>query len=497
MRTIAELLRWRARRHPDLPATWFEGRTRTFAELNASTSALAAGLVGELGVRPGDRVAILDKNSDAYFELLFALDKAGAVAVPVNWRLTPPEVATVVGDAEPAALVVGDGLRAQADRVGCRVLGFGELPRDGDGQDPRRDREDAVTWQLYTSGTTGLPKGAMLTNRNLLGLIGPLGWEAPELQEGARGLVAMPLYHIGGCGWGLAVLTQGATAVVVREVVPQHLLDVIAGQRVNSAFLVPAVLLFLTQLPGVGDTDFSALRNIAYGASPISQELLLRSLDVFKCRFTQLYGLTETTGAITALRHEDHHGERLSSCGRAMFGGEVRVVDPLGAELPAGEIGEVVYRGGGTMQGYWRRPEDTAAVIRDGWFHTGDAGSVDADGFVSIRDRIKDMIVSGGENVYPAELESVLMGHPAVADVAVIGVPDDRWGETVKAIVVRAPGAELTEDELIEWSRGRLAGYKRPRSVDFADAIPRNPSGKILKRELREPYWSGQVRQIH
>jgi acyl-CoA synthetase (AMP-forming)/AMP-acid ligase II len=495
VRTIAEMLRWRARRHPDLPAIWFQGRTRTFAELDESTSALAAGLVGELGVRPGDRVAILDKNSDVYLELLLALDKAGAVGVPVNWRLTATEVAAVVGDADPAALVVGDDLRAAADQVTCRVLGFGELPR-GAG-DPHRDREDAVTWQLYTSGTTGLPKGAMLANHNLLGLIGPLGWEAPELVEGARGLVAMPLYHIGGCGWALAVLTQGCTAVVVREVVPPDLLRILAEQRVNSAFLVPAVLLFLTQVPGVEETDFSALRNIHYGASPISRDLLMRSIEVFKCRFTQLYGLTETTGAITALRHEDHHGERLLSCGRAMFGAEIKVVDPMGAEVAAGEIGEVVYRGIGLMQGYWRRPDDTAAAVRDGWFHTGDAGSMDADGFLYIRDRIKDMIVSGGENVYPAELESALMGHPAVADVAVIGIPDDRWGETVRAIVVRTPGAGLTEEELIDWSRERLAGYKRPRSVSFAESIPRNPSGKILKRELREQYWAGRARQVN
>ncbi|HSR22364.1 MAG TPA: AMP-binding protein [Candidatus Eisenbacteria bacterium] len=492
---MAEMLRWRARRHPELAATWFQGRTRTFGELNASTSALAAGLVGDLGVKPGDRVAILDKNSDDYLELLLALDKAGAVAVPVNWRLTPPEVAAVVDDADPAALVVGEELRASADRVGCRVIGFGELPR-GDG-DPHRDREEAVAWQLYTSGTTGLPKGAMLSNQNLLGLIGTLGWEAPELQEGARGLVAMPLYHIGGCGWALAVLTQGSAAIVVREVVPQELLQVMAEQRVNSAFLVPAVLLFLTQIPGVEDTDFSALRNIHYGASPISQELLLRSIDVFKCRFTQLYGLTETTGAITALRHEDHRGGRLLSCGRPMFGAEVRVVDPFGADVPADEIGEIVYRGAGMMQGYWRRSDETAAAVRGGWFHTGDAGNLDADGFLYIRDRIKDMIVSGGENIYPAELESVLMGHPAVADVAVIGVPDDRWGETVKAIVVRRPGAELTGQELVDWSRDRLAGFKRPRSVDFVEAIPRNPSGKILKRELREEYWADRTRRVN
>lgn len=495
VRTVAEVLRWRARRHPAQPMTWFQGRTRSFAEVNASSSALAGGLVSQLGIQPGDRVAILDKNSDDYLELIFALDKAGAVMVPVNWRLTPREVAQVVNDADPKVLVVGEDLRPGAAEVSTQVLGFGELPRGGD--DPRRDREDAVTWQLYTSGTTGVPKGAMLTNRSLLGPVGPLGFEIPELVEGSRSLVAMPLYHIGGCGWALAALTCGATSVVVREVIPPELLKVMVEQRVETAFLVPAVLLFMTQIPGVDQEDFSALKNVVYGASPISQDILRRSIETFGCRFTQVYGLTESTGAITALRHEDHVADRLLSCGRASFGNEIEAVDPTGQEVPPGEIGEIVYRGIGVMAGYWRRPQETEDAIRDGWLHTGDAGSIDEDGFIFIRDRIKDLIVSGGENIYPAELESVLAEHPAVADVAVIGIPDDRWGETVKAIVVRRGGATLLEEELISWSRERLAGYKRPRSVDFVDSIPRNPSGKILKRELREPYWAGVARRVH
>jgi long-chain acyl-CoA synthetase len=496
VRTVAEVLRWRARRRPELPMTWFQGRSRTFAEVDESSSRLAAGLGPELGVRAGDRVAILDKNSDDYIELMFALDKAGAVTVPVNWRLTASEVRQVVNDADPKLLVAGEQFTGSVEEVRCRTLGFAELPRT-EGGDPHLDREDAVTWQLYTSGTTGVPKGAMLTNRSLLGLVGPLGFEVPEVVEGSRSLVAMPLYHIGGSGWALAVLAYGATAVVVREVLPPELLKVIVEQRVETGFLVPAVLLFMTQLPGVEQSDFSALRNIAYGASPISQELLRRSIETFRCRFTQVYGLTETTGAITALRHEDHTGQRLLSCGRPMFGAEIGAVDPMGEQVAPGEIGEIVYRGSGLMAGYWRKPEDTAAAVRDGWFHSGDAGSIDEDGFIYIRDRIKDMIVSGGENIYPAELESQLAGHPDVADVAVIGVPDDRWGEAVKALVVRRPGTSLTGDELMEWSRSRLAGYKRPRTVDFIEAIPRNPSGKILKRELREPYWAGQARRVH
>ncbi|MDQ6772650.1 MAG: AMP-binding protein [Candidatus Dormibacteraeota bacterium] len=497
MRTVAEVIRWRAQRHPDLPATWFQGRIRTFGELDARSSALAGGLTSGAGLRPGDRVAVLDKNSDDYVELLVALAKAGVVAVPVNWRLTPPEVKAVVGDAKAKLLVVGPGLEPAAGAVEAPVVGYDDLARGGD--DPRADREEAVAWQLYTSGTTGLPKGAMLTNLNLVaGLGGSLAFECPEIRQGGRGLVAMPLYHIGGSGWLLGVIAGGACAVLVREVVPAELLQVIVEQQVQTGFLVPAVLLFLTQLPRAGQADFSALESILYGASPISQDLLRRAIETFGCRFTQVYGLTETTGAITALQHEHHGGERLLSCGRAMFGGEITILDPEGRVLERGQIGEVAYRGPGVMAGYWNRPEDTRAVTtEDGWFRTGDAGTMDEEGFVYIRDRIKDMIVSGGENIYPAELESVLAGHSQVADVAVIGVPDERWGEVVKAVVVRRPGSELSADELVSWARERLAGFKLPRSVDFVEAVPRNPSGKILKRELREPYWAALGRRVN
>ena len=496
MQTVAELLRWRAARHPDLPCTWFEGATRTFGELDRTSSELAAGLVRN-GLQPGDHVCILDKNSDAYFELVFAVAKCGAIATPINWRLTAPEVARVGADAEPALFVAGDGFADIARAAGFEPVGWSQLPRVEGGADPRRDREEQVAWQLYTSGTTGLPKGAMLTNRNLTALGGAFAYEVPELRQGGRALVAMPLYHIGGSGWGLVALAAGSCLVITREVIPAELLRVIAEQRVETAFLVPAVLLFMCQLPESATADLSSLTNIVYGASPITPSVLGRALETFGCRFTQVYGLTETTGAITALSHEDHAGDRLLSCGRPFWGADMRVVGASGEELPRGEVGEIVYRGPGTMAGYWNRPDDTADVIRDGWFHTGDAGFMDEQGFIYIKDRLKDMIVSGGENVYPIEVESVLAGHPAVADVAVFGVPDDRWGEAVRAAVVLRPGGEVTEAELIEWTRERLAGFKRPRAIAFVEAIPRNPSGKILKRELRAPYWEQAARQVN
>ncbi len=495
MQTLPELIRWRARRHPELEALREPGRSVTWGELDAHTTALANGL-RSLGLHSGERVAILDKNSVAYLEVMIAIAKLGAVSAPVNWRLTPREVHTVVGEAKARLCVVGAEFADHAAGLDARVLGFDEVPVE-DGPDPQGDVDPtAVCWQLYTSGTTGIPKGAMLTHRNLYA-----GWpsillECPEMREGSRALVAMPLYHIGGCGWAGAALYAGATCSVVREIVPQQLLQTIVDERIECGFLVPAVLLFLSQLPGIEQADLSHLRRILYGASPITPELLTRCIELFKADFTQVYGLTETTGAISALQHHDHHGERLLSAGKPMLGTRVRVVDADGNDLPSGEVGELLIAGEQVMLGYHDRPEDTAAVIRDGWFHSGDAAALDADGYIHIRDRIRDMIVTGGENVYPIEVESVIAEHPAVADVAVIGVPDHRWGETVKAVVVLRDGASVSEAEIVDFTRDRLAGFKRPTSVDFVTSIPRNPTGKILKRELREPYWQGQQRRV-
>jgi long-chain acyl-CoA synthetase len=498
LRTTAELVRFWAVRRPAAAATWFEGRTRTWAELDRLTDELAAGLVDRLGLQPGDHLAILDQNSDDYLALLYACDKAGLVATLLNWRLTGREVAQLVRDAEATCIVAGEAFRSTADAAGVRVIGFDELPRVAGGRDPGRDDERRVFWQLYTSGTTGMPKGAMITGHNLFSTICNFATEMPEIRVGARCLVPMPLYHTGGCGWCTAVLLHGGTAVILRELDPEEVLRTIVEQEVSVGFVVPALLLALTRTPYAQSGDFSRLTSILYGASPIARPVLESAIETFHCRFTQCYGLTETTGPITFLHHEDHKGDRLLSCGRATFGSQLEVVDTDGRELPRGEIGEIVYRGPGTIEGYWKRPEDTAAAIRGGWFHTGDAGTQDDDGYFYIKDRVRDMIVSGAENVYPAEIESVVAAHPGIADVTVIGVPDERWGETVKAIVVRRPEAPLlSEAEVIEWARPRLAGYKRPHSVDFVEALPRNPSGKVLKRELRERYWQGVGRRVN
>jgi len=495
MRTIAELLRWRARRHPSLAAVWFEGQSQSYGELDASSSQLAGGFVETLGLAPGDRVAILDKNSAAYLELFFALDKAGVVAAPLNWRLTPHEVKQILDDIKPRLIVAGPEFKAHVAGTNARAMTFADLPRGG--SDPMRDRNGAVSFQFCTSGTTGLPKGAMLTGWNVLNVGLCIALEVPEIREGGRHLVCLPMFHIGGAGWAIWAMQQGSAAIITREAVPELLLRTMVEQKVETALLAPTLMLFLTELPQSRTADFSALKHIVYGTAPISPDLLRRSLETFKCRFSQLYGLTETTGPFTALGHEDHVGERLLSCGRPMFGGRVRVVDGQDKDLPPHEIGEILYQGENLMTGYWAREDATAEAMRGGWFHTGDAGYLDAEGFIFLKDRIKDTIVSGGENVYPAEVEAVLMGHPEVLECAVIGVPDPKWGETVKAVVVRRAGAKFTEGSLLEWTRDKLAGFKRPRSVDFIDTLPRNASGKLLKRTLREPYWQGYARRIN
>jgi len=495
VRTIAELIRWRGQRHPDLDAIWYEGSATTYGELNRSSSELAGGLVRELGLQPGDRVAILDKNCPEYLELIFALDKAGGVAAPLNWRLTPREIKAIVEDIKPVLLVTGDEFKGHGAELGVRTLTFAELPRGG--EDPQRDVDGAVSTQFCTSGTTGLPKGAMLSGAAMLNTGLCLALEMPEMREGGRSLVCMPMFHTGGTGWAIWSMQEGMTVVIVREIDPPKLLDVIVQQKIETALLVPAVMLFLTELPQARTADFSSLKHITYGTAPIAPDLLKRCIDMFKCRLNQIYGLTETAGPFSSLPFEHHDGDKLLSCGRPMFGARARIVGSDGKELPRGEIGEICYQGESLMSGYWARPEATADAIRDGWFHSGDAGYIDEDGFIFVKDRIKDMIVSGSENVYPAEIEAVIAGHPDIVECAVIGVPDKKWGEAVKAVVVKRAGSTLTETDLIDWMRDKIAGFKRPRSVDFIDQLPRNASGKLLKRTLREPYWMGLERRVN
>jgi long-chain acyl-CoA synthetase len=435
----------------------------------------------------------------------------------VNWRLAPPEIRYTVNDAQAKVLFVGEEFVPAIDQIAqeletvTKIIVAGKHPTHEiyedwisryDAVDPGVESQpDDVAFQLYTSGTTGLPKGAMLMNSNMDVLMQnaiPQWGFRPD----AVSLVVMPLFHIAGGGWAFAGIYSGCHSVMLREVDPAEILATMPKYGVTTTIFVPAVLQFLLQVPGVADVDFSALEYILYGASPISEDVLRRAIQTFGCKFAQAYGLTETTGGIVSLPPEDHDPDRapelLRSAGKPWPWVELRIVDANGNDAADGEVGEIWTKSAQNMKGYWSMPDATAEVMMpDGWLRTGDAGYL-KDGYLYLYDRVKDMVVSGGENVYPAEIENVLMSHPDVADTAVIGVPDERWGETVKAIVVRAEGCSLSEADIIEFARANLAGYKCPKSVDFVEGpLPRNPSGKLLKRVLREPYWEGQARRIH
>jgi len=311
-------------------------------------------------------------------------------------------------------------------------------------------------------------------------------------------LLCMPLFHIAGVNVGLIGLFEGAKVTVLPEVDPVEILRLIEVEKISILFMVPAVILFLMQLPNIGDADVSSVRQVVYGASPIAEELLLQAGEKFGCDFVQVYGLTETTGSGTHLLPEDHDPARqkLRSCGKPNKGVEIRIVDEQGKEVAQGEVGEITMRSVAIMKGYWAKPDATKDAVRNDWFYTGDAGFFDDEGYVFIHDRVKDMIVSGGENIYPAEVENALYAHPDIADVAVIGVPDEKWGEAVKACVVLEAGASASPEDIIAFARTRIAGYKLPKSVDYVEALPRNPSGKILRRELRDPYWKDHGRRV-
>jgi long-chain acyl-CoA synthetase len=523
--TVAGIIRHLARQQPDHEMFVLGDERRTWGEEFELACRVAHAAARE-GVKVGDRIAFLDRNGIAYFDCLFGGSLIGAVNVAVNWRLAPAEMAAIIDDSQAPVLAVHtDYLSSLAEMPGAlpqvrrivvigdnggsecsdpRAVSFEKWIEDAGTDDPGHvGAEDEVSMQLYTSGTTGLPKGVMLTNGNLSTAIGAAN-KTFNISDDTVSLVAMPLFHIGGSGWALSAMSRGGRSIILRDVDPEILLRLIASERITEMFLVPAVLMVLLATPSMATTDFSSVRLIFYGASPISEDVLVKCMDAFGCGFCQVYGMTETTGAITALPFEDHDpdGPRrglLRSAGKPLEAVDIRIIDPdTGDEADIGEVGEVQTRSPYNMAGYWRKGDETAATIdEDGWLRTGDAGFFDAEGYLYLHDRIKDMIVSGGENIYPAEVENVLLSHPAVADAAVIGVPDERWGETVKAIVVLAPGADVSGSALIQHCRDNLAHYKCPTSVDRTDMLPRNPSGKILKRELRAPYWEQQERKIH
>ncbi len=519
MDTFGGALAEHARTQPDAVALRFRDRVSTYREFNAHANQVANALIAA-GIGKDARIAYLGKNSDHAVELVMGAAKAGVVFVPIIWRLAEPEIDYIVNDCGAAMIFVepefADRVR-HAGEKGVPIVLMGEeggdpsWPRFTAWRDAAPDSEpqvevvpEDVVLQLYTSGTTGFPKGAMLTHANgtrfrAVLQKAELPWMNSE--KGESIMLAMPYGHIAGVGGTLLAVHAGQEMIILSEFEPGAVLDTIEKFRIRRLFIVPAAIKILLEHPRAANTDFSSIKTLSYGASPIPLELLKQGISVLKCGFVQMYGMTETWGTVVALPPEDHGPDRLrvmSSAGKALPGVEIRILDEEGKDLPPNTVGEVAIRGPSVMKGYWNRPEDTArTLIGDGWLRTGDAGLLDEEGYLFIQDRIKDMIITGAENVYPAEVESAIYGHPDVADVAVIGVPDEKWGEAVKACVVLKPGAKPDADSIIAHARSKIAGFKCPKSIDFIAELPRNPSGKILRRQLREPYWEGRERRVN
>ena len=494
-------------------AVRFENQSWTWQQLSDRVHSNAA-VQSALGLAAGGRVAFLDKNHPACLETTLACALVGTVNSVVNFRLAPSELVYVLNDSQAELVFVGaefvetfELIKPELLHVRKTVVVGGDadeyeawLQNAPDGATAHTVSSDDCFLQLYTSGTTGYPKGAMLTHRSL-GAHSIAASAAFGFERDSVNMVAMPLFHVGGTSWALAAMSQGAETIVVGDVVPDVVLEQIARQSVTHAFFVPAVIRFFLQVPGVSELDLGSLRCLGYGGSPMPDALLRTAMKAFDVDFYQVYGMTEASGVFCVLAAEDHrdaaHPERLRAAGRPIDGVEVRVVDPVtGEELPVGEVGEFQIRGPQVMAGYWQREAETTANFVGEWFRTGDAGRQDVDGYFYVEDRVKDVIISGGENVYPAEVERVISEFPDIAEVAVIGVPDDKWGEVVQAVVVPVDGTVCDKDKLLEFCAGQLAGYKRPRIIEIAAALPRNATGKILKRDLRAPYWVGRSRPL-
>ncbi|HEX3610919.1 MAG TPA: long-chain-fatty-acid--CoA ligase [Sporichthyaceae bacterium] len=490
--------------HPERVATVFAGRRRTFAEQAARVARLAGGLRG-VGVQSGDRVGVLGLNSDRYLESYLAVPWADAVVVPVNTRWAPAEIAFSLRDSGTRVLIVDDTfaplvpeLRELTPELGTVVhagdgpsgadsASFEELAAGGAAIPDARRGDEELAGIFYTGGTTGFPKGVMLSHRNLM--IAALRNRA--VTPGGCFLHVAPMFHLADYHCTVSVCSSGGTHVIVPSVDPVGVLTAIAENSITDLGLIPVILQMIVDNPALAEHDVSSVRSVAYGGSSITVSVLERAKKAFPAAgFTQVFGQTEAAPVLTRLGPEEHDDtnrpDLLRSAGRAMEHCEVLVVDPSGAECPRGVQGEIVARGGNVMLGYWNRPEETAAALRDGWLHTGDAGVMDADGYLFVLDRIKDMIVTGGENVFSAEVENAIASHPAVAACAVIGLPDETWGERVHAVVVLHPGQHAEAEEITGHARGFIGGYKIPRSVEFVDRLPVSAAGKVLKRELRE-----------
>jgi len=522
MQSFVHVIEWRATVRPEVTALADDrGATLSYAELLAATERAAGGWAS-LGVRPGDVVAVVAKNSADFLVHAFAVMRAGATPALVNWRLSAGELAEVLALVDPVAIAADAEFTALAESAApgltWRVVigGADDQARAGsqaragwldgadlDGPVPPRPAlsRDSVLALVHTSGTTGRAKAIPLRHGALLVSVAGMAIEIGDQVAGSRHLQILPLFHLGGFGQCMQALLTAGTVYVHTAFSPVAVIDAVERDRIEFFTAGPSLIDTLVAEirrrgrgtgggPG-GGPDLSSLKEIAYGTAPITPSSLAAATEAFGCRFRQIYGNTESQSMISLLAPEDHSPghPRLASAGRVAFGWEVKIVDPsdpAGAALPDDTPGEILIRGECLFAGYWRDPDATAAAFTaDGWYRTGDIGALTPDRYLYILDRARDMVITGGENVYPAEVEAVLAGHPAVAEVAVIGRPDPVWGEAVHAVVRRAGGAEVTGPELIAWCRDRLAHFKCPKSVEFTGPLPRTTTGKVLKRELR------------
>jgi acyl-CoA synthetase (AMP-forming)/AMP-acid ligase II len=516
--TLAASIAARAAQRPDHLAVVCEDREVSYAGLHRQSNRTGHALRAA-GAGPGARVAYLGKESEHYYDIVFGCAKAGAVLVPINWRLTPAEVDHILRDSGTELLFVEREFAAAAEQIRpslprLRTVVEIDLPGERAGglhawkaAGPDADLDLATgpadpVVQIYTSGTTGLPKGVVLPNRAFFTFgeaMARHGLDWMDWRPDDVSLIALPGFQIAGLSWAMQGFNAGVTNVVMRMFISQQALHTVERLGVTTTFVAPAMLQMLLAEPEATPDRFASLRKVAYGGSPISPTLLQRSLEVIGCQFLQIYASTETGNVAVCLPPADHYpgSPLLGAAGRAYPGVEVRIIDGSGRPLPSGEVGEICVRTPAHMLEYWGLPEATARTLVDGWIHTGDAGYLDAEGYLFVGDRIKDMIIVAGQNVYPAEVENALARHPAVAEVAVIGIPHQRWGEAIHACVVTRSGRQVTPRELMLATRGHLADFKVPTSYEFVEVLPRNPAGKILRRTLRDPYWRHLDRKVN
>ena len=513
---IASLIEQSCKENADKLCVVDGDRRLTYGEMGERADRLARALV-EMGVEPGDRVGIFLTNCFQYIEMFYAITKIGAVFVSLNFRLRGKETTYILNNAEAKVLILGDRYvdlmqSIQKDLTFLtNYLVIGETPpgmtnyeevlssRSPEPYPVATIPDDATFTIIYTSGTTGLPKGAMLTHANLLSSFEDAAAAAEQEEEvpvvSGTTLVNVPMYHIAGVLAPLGAI-RGDTIVVLSRFDPGVFLETIEKEKVVTTYVVPTMLRAILDHPDFADRDLSSLQNILYGAAPMPIKLLRRALKDLPVNYTNTFGQTEGFGTITSLTSEDHQLEgdeeeikkkikRLSGVGKPIAGYEIRIVDERGRDVPVGTVGEIIARGKRVMKGYWNNPDATKEAIRDGWLHTGDLVSMDEDGYLFMGGRTKDMINRAGENIYPIEIEETLHTHPKVVESAVIGVPDEYWGEIVKALIVLKPGEEVTPEEIIEYCREKLASYKKPSIVEFVEELPKNALGKVLKNVLR------------